>query len=193
MTNPKILIGIVVLLIVVGIWSGGQDKAEPEPAAASSAAATPGGYTAREYPSPSVQEQPSVSPQEGRVSDEPEPEPTEDVSPGEDMQQGPEEGEQQAAIETAQRFIEGWLIEDPEQRQAMLDPLTAPALLDGLSGSIRVWSTRPAGAPTIKELAPTSMVLRQQFEDGRAVELLLALDVATESGWIVQDILPATE
>lgn len=192
MTNPKILIGIVLALIIVGIWSGDRDQEKSEPTDSHPVTATAAAPVPRNHPNASLSDPPVVSPQEGRAEEEHEPVASEEASPAEDPQQEPTEDEQRAAIDTAQRFIQGWLIEDSARRQPELSPLAAPELVEGLSGDIRVWSAQPTGEPTIKELAPGTAILHQRFNDGREIELLLAVDVARDTGWIVQDVLPVS-
>ncbi|NHB86140.1 hypothetical protein G7085_20890 [Tessaracoccus sp. HDW20] len=44
--------------------------------------------------------------------------------------------------------------------------------------------------PDIVELASTNAMLRQEFSDGRTVDILLIAEPGTITGWLVTDIAP---
>lgn len=191
--NLKTAFIIVIIMIAAGILFGGRITPNDEPEADSSH--TPTTVTAADQThtiTPSVEHTHKV-PAEGHPEPEETPVPTPSYDGGEDPHWIPAEAEQHHALDTVTLFVDGWLNPDPTQRTHLLQPVAAEALITELAApDIRTWNTAPADAPEILELISTSAMVRQHFTDGRAIDLLLATDPGTTTGWIVTDIAPTT-
>ena len=181
---------VVAILIFVGIWLGGKPATQTTP--------NPDPTT-----SPTGQN-PTQPPQEEDVDDHghgegaheeaPHPVVTPDIDGGEQHDWEHDPDTKAAAIATTTEFVEGWLNPDPDQRRAQLGPVAGEDLVDQLDvADLRTWSTTPAAAPELVHITGTAAQTRQQFADGRAIDLLLLLDPAAPNGWIVSDVQPSQQ
>jgi|GEM_PF-3655824 len=102
----------------------------------------------------------------------------------------PDQATLTAVTATADRFVTGWLATDPTERAERLTGVTAPALAEQLTvPRIRTWNTTPAGQPVVVRIQPEAAQLRQDFSDGRGIDLLLIPDpLGGVDGWIVSDV-----
>ena len=96
----------------------------------------------------------------------------------------------EALAQTAERFVAGWLSTETHDRRRQLEGVAAEALVEQLTvPRIRTWDTSPAGSVVVVQIQADAAQLRQQFADGRAVELLAIPDpLAGDFGWIISDI-----
>ena len=98
--------------------------------------------------------------------------------------------DRQLAIDTATQFVAAWLQPDPQLRTQALAPVAAQALIDDLAHPLKTWAATALRSPNIVELASTNAMLRQEFSDGRTVDILLIAEPGTNTGWLVTDIAP---
>lgn len=178
---------LVVIITAAGILLGGQPS-PPQPP-------TPAGH-APVASAPSATE-PSTpgTPNEPHADGFHEPEEPAVVTPSHDGGEHPDwtvpTQDRRLAVDTATQFIAAWLQPDAQLRTQALTPVAAAALADELANPrLRTWTATPTDAPTIVEMASTNAMLRQQFTDGRAVDILLIAEPGTATGWIVTDIAP---
>lgn len=159
---------VVAILIFVGIWLGGKPATQTTP--------NPDPTT-----SPTGQN-PTQPPQEDDVDDHGHGEGAHEEAPHPVVTPDIDGGEQP-----------DWE-HDPDQRRAQLGPVAGEDLVDQLDvADLRTWSTTPAAAPELVHITGTAAQTRQQFTDGRAIDLLLLLDPAAPNGWIVSDVQPSRQ
>lgn len=191
--NLKTSLIIVLIMIAAGILFGGRIAPNNEPPTETSPTPT---ATAAALPASTHTATPHTHPQappEGHHEPEETPVPTPSYDGGEDPHWTPPDTERHHTIDTATLFVDGWLNPDPAQRTQLLKPVAAQALIDELAApDIKTWNTTPTGTPQILELVSTNAMVRQRFTDGRAIDLLLAADPGTTTGWIVTDLAPTS-
>ncbi len=99
-----------------------------------------------------------------------------------------------AAIDVASRFVSAWLEPDAQKRVTALTGVATPGLAESLSDPrTRTWRVEPAAEPELLHITATAVSVRQQFTDGRAVDLFLIYDPTTDPVWAVSDVQPSKE
>lgn len=185
--NLKTALIIVVIMIAIGILYGGNINKPPATPPTDSITTLP--TTA---PTAPTRTSPNTSqPVEGVSDEERHPVSTPSHDGGEDPDWELPADDLAAVLTTTTDFITGWLQPHPDTRRAQLTPIAAATLVDSLTApDLRVWDTHPDTAPVVVETSTTAVMTRQQFVDGRSVDVLLVLDPGTTTGWTVTDIAP---
>ena len=186
MKNIKTAVIIVTLIIAAGILLGGNKQPKPTPSPTTTAQVNPA-------PAGATESQPGTAapPREG-IPEEPH-EPavaTPQYEGGEQLDWTVPAADRQLAIDTATQFVAAWLQPDPQLRTQALAPVAAQALIDDLAHPLKTWAATALRSPNIVELASTNAMLRQEFSDGRTVDILLIAEPGTNTGWLVTDIAP---
>ncbi len=187
MKNIKTAVIIVTLIIAAGILLGGNKKPDPTPSPTTPAHAAASAASATES-----QPGTAAPPREGYGGEPDEPAvATPQYEGGEQLDWTVPAADRQFTIDTATRFVAAWLQPDPQVRAQALAPVAAQALIDDLAHpQLKTWAATAVSPPTIIELASTNAMLRQEFSDGRTVDILLIADPGTATGWLVTDIAP---
>lgn len=120
---------------------------------------------------------------EGEVFDDPTPTYSEMGQEGTGYEYSAED--QQKALETASKFVAGWLNPNVEERHQELAGIASKELARKLE-SARTWNTTPQSDPTISSQNVTTITVEQQFTDGRGIVMLMAYDET----WTVVDVEP---
>lgn len=184
---------IVAVVIVIGVLLGGRtDTEEPrndafasplEPVTTQHPDAGPTGQTQQPNDIEDIEE--------GQHGEDPEPIETPSHEGGEDPDYTHDEQVLTDAVAASSEFVQAWLTQAAPERIRRLEPVTVPALVDGLSDPMtRIWNTTPVGEPQIIETAGQALQLQQAFADGRAIDMLLLLEPNSRYGWVVSDVVP---